>query len=497
MIYDVIILGGGIAGLYTAYLLTTKMPKMKILVLEKESYLGGRVITYRNKKMQVEVGAGRYSETHTLVRGLIHKLRLDKYESPMSSDSIFIRSKTREEMNSIIDAPSNLNHDAKLATQIMLGQPQLLSRVDQPAVQIGLDSVFGEKTQPATMLITRVLVASKLESDDVLRNMTFLDYATRVLKNREEVKFIEDSFGYYSELVVMNAYDACKLLGELNPANQFYGLSCGLDMIIKKLTSVLKKRGVTIKTSKTVEDVKWTLMTKSNINGKTKKCGGFFWNNKTRKYVLPPLTTGNKHKIICTDGTVYWGTRCVCTLPKNAIEKLKVFEPLKPMFNKIACGSLCRIYMRFAPDKDTGKMWFADIPKCTTDNELRMIIPINVNAGTIMISYSDNVYADYWKKIYEKDGEKGIEKEIGNKIYETLGVKMPKPEITKVFHWKCGVGYWGVGANSKLISDRLVKPYSEQELYICGESYSETGQQWMEGSLEMSVRVVERIFLDE
>jgi hypothetical protein len=350
--------------------------------------------------------------------------------------------------------------------------------------------MFGEKTQPATMLITRILMASKLELDDVLRNQTFIDYAKSILKNQEEVDLILDSFGYYSELVVMNAYDTCKLLDQLNPANQFYGLSCGLDMIIKKLSLLLKKRRVHIKTSKTVENVKWLPMMK------TRKSGGFFWNNKTRKYIIPPLTTGNKHKIECVDGSVYWGTRCVCTLPKNAIEKLKVFEPLKPLFNKIACGSLCRIYMQFEPDKATGKVWFAGIPKCTTDNDLRMVLPISEKTGVIMISYSDNVYADFWKKIYEKDDVKGIEKEIGKQIYETLGIKIPPPNYTKVFHWKCGVGYWGVGANSKLISDRLVKPYSEQELYICGESYSETGQQWMEGSLEMSTRVVHRMFED-
>ncbi len=482
-------MGGGIAGLYTAYLLTERMPKIKIMVLEKESYLGGRVITYRNKKMQVEAGAGRYSESHSLLRDLIQRLKLDKYETPISSESAFIRAKTREEMNTIIDAPSNLKSDMKLMTQVMLGQPQLWSDVNQPAVQFGLDVLFGEKTQPATMLITRILMASKLESDDVLRNQTFIDYATCVLKNREEVEFIMDSFGYYSELVVMNAYDTCKLLEQLNPANQFYALTCGLDMIIKKLVLLLKKRRVHIKTSKTVENVKWMPMSK------TRKCGGgFFWNNKTRKYTFPPIPSGNKHKIECTDGSVYWGTRCVCTLPKNATEKLKVFEPLKPLLNKIACGSLCRIYMRFAPDKATGKVWFAGIPKCTTDNDLRMIIPMDEKSGVIMISYSDNVYADFWKKIYEKKGEKGIENEIGKQIHETLGVEMPPPIHTKVFHWKCGVGYWGVGANSKLISDRLVKPYSEQELYICGESYSETGQQWIEGSMEMSARVVRRMF---
>ena len=36
------------------------------------------------------------------------------------------------------------------------------------------------------------------------------------------------------------------------------------------------------------------------------------------------------------------------------------------------------------------------------------MIPINKEEGIIMISYTDNVYADYWKRLYEKEGNEGI-----------------------------------------------------------------------------------------
>ena len=62
--YDIIILGGGIAGLYSAYKLSKRSPTTKILILEKENVLGGRVKTYKDKLMQVEAGACRFHSGH-------------------------------------------------------------------------------------------------------------------------------------------------------------------------------------------------------------------------------------------------------------------------------------------------------------------------------------------------------------------------------------------------------------------------------------------------
>ena len=45
--YDVVIIGGGIAGVYTMFQLKKKYPKLKVLLLEKEDRFGGRVYTFR------------------------------------------------------------------------------------------------------------------------------------------------------------------------------------------------------------------------------------------------------------------------------------------------------------------------------------------------------------------------------------------------------------------------------------------------------------------
>jgi monoamine oxidase len=64
----------------------------------------------------------------------------------------------------------------------------------------------------------------------------------------------------------------------------------------------------------------------------------------------------------------------------------------------------------------------------------------------------------------------------------------------RVFYWPCGVGYWGINANSQEISQKMIQPLIKHpNIYCCGEHFSEKNQQWMEGALETSQKVIDRI----
>ena len=64
MTYDYIIVGAGIAGLYTGLKLLKEKPSLNILILEKYNYIGGRIVTYHKDGHQWEIGAGRISMRH-------------------------------------------------------------------------------------------------------------------------------------------------------------------------------------------------------------------------------------------------------------------------------------------------------------------------------------------------------------------------------------------------------------------------------------------------
>ena len=73
MIYDYIIIGGGISGLYSAYLLSKNY---KVLVLEKNDYIGGRIkeVTFHGEV--IKLGAGISQEKNKNVLNLLNLLKI-------------------------------------------------------------------------------------------------------------------------------------------------------------------------------------------------------------------------------------------------------------------------------------------------------------------------------------------------------------------------------------------------------------------------------------
>jgi len=91
MIYDYVIVGGGMAGLSVAEGLAKR--KHKVVLLEQYPVFGGRISTEHVPKtadtpaLQYEVGAGRIFHAHKRVAALVKKYGLKTY--PIGSDSLY------------------------------------------------------------------------------------------------------------------------------------------------------------------------------------------------------------------------------------------------------------------------------------------------------------------------------------------------------------------------------------------------------------------------
>jgi hypothetical protein len=278
-----------------------------------------------------------------------------------------------------------------------------------------------------------------------------IDLAEKILK-KEDIDHIKSSFGYYSELVIMNAKDALQLIIEnLNPMLEFYILEGGLSQLIESIKKKLK-----IKIIKNIEI-------------------------KKIKYENDMFELYSNHSMIKCK-------KCICAIPTLELRKIKLFHSLDSMLSKIKCSPLCRIYSTF---KDP---WFSNLPKLSTNNNLRMIIPLGQGkVNTIMMSYTDNKFAKYWLNLYEKGKKEKVDEKIKILTKQSTGLDVPKPINTYMFYWECGVGYWGIGADSHKISKQLIKPFGELDFYVCGEHYSEKNQQWIEGALDTASEVLNLI----
>ena len=460
MKYEYIILGGGVAGLYTAYHILQKSPNSSILILEKENHLGGRIHTFSDKYMTVEAGAGRFHEKNILLFELLRELGLASKVNEISSSASFAPIENPGEfMNSILDREGAGMGSLDFLRSGMGFSPS----VDflTPIYKLFFDMALGKQNIPNAELIFRVIIASKGEPLSKLQNISFLHFAKEVL-TKEEIDFIAGSFGYYSELVIMNAADAIYLMEQhLAPTNQFYVLNGGLSQIIENLESKLvKHKHIKILTNRVVKNIHFSK---------------------------------NEFTIHCENlDTLYIGEKCICAVPNVVLQKFRIFHPVKDLLHKIDCQPLCRIYSQFPKgDVVKGEVWFKGLPKLTTNNDLRMVIPIDEKEGILMSSYTDHKFARKWKRIFDKEGEPGVNRRLVSLLKESTGRNVPLPVKSYVFYWDCGVGYWSMGANSAMVSESLIHPIKEMKLFICGETYSQQNQQWIEGALETSKKLID------
>lgn len=86
---DVLILGCGIAGLRCGLAFLHKRPTLKVVILEKYNYIGGRIVTFHKDDLQWENGAGRISSSHKKVLSLMKKYSLTKI--PLASTMMMER----------------------------------------------------------------------------------------------------------------------------------------------------------------------------------------------------------------------------------------------------------------------------------------------------------------------------------------------------------------------------------------------------------------------
>lgn len=202
---DIIIIGGGIGGLYCFYELEKKYKNLKISLFEKNNYFGGRFLTkykkIKNKNIQYEMGAGRFNDNHKLMKKLLKELKLEK-------DMIKI----------------------KADTDIL------------PTKDYNLSNKF--KNKNTFYYIDKVIKKASKEDPIKIRKLSFIEFAKTILK-ADEIKFMLDFNGYYGELYYENCYDSIKLFKEgiRNDIN-YYILKKGFSSIIKKLILKIKSKNL-------------------------------------------------------------------------------------------------------------------------------------------------------------------------------------------------------------------------------------------------------------
>lgn len=204
-----LVVGAGIAGLYTAYSLYKKFGTDEIIVIEKNNRIGGRIYTFDLEFRTIEIGAGVILDIHTNTINLAHELGLqDKLLYSKSSKS-FAQLGLKEDNNYRVLNITNLERTG--FTDIV---KDLKNKIDNKQIDINLARSYS---------LFRLL--ERTYGIDVAKKM-------------------DDEFGYDGDFK-QNAINGIDML--MNEVNTpIYFVRGGMIQIINGLRDSLQNKGIKI-----------------------------------------------------------------------------------------------------------------------------------------------------------------------------------------------------------------------------------------------------------
>jgi hypothetical protein len=202
-IYDYIIVGGGISGLFMAYMLSET--GKSILLFETTNRFGGRIYTKQEKNVQFELGSARISSNHDKVMSLLQELDLD---------------------DQLVKLPKDINY--KLSGS-----------------RVKFSSLVKELTEE-----------SKQYSKRYLESINLLQLCIDILGYKTARTF-QNMLGYDGEFEYLNAYQALRSYKQdLFTDCDYFVMKDGLSVMIDMLVSKLKERdNVKLKLEVTITDI--------------------------------------------------------------------------------------------------------------------------------------------------------------------------------------------------------------------------------------------------
>jgi cytochrome b involved in lipid metabolism len=457
-IYDYVIVGAGISGLYTANELCKKYPSAKICILEATKYIGGRLHSIKYDGLIMDGGGARFNTEQHRIISLIKELGLWDKVIPISGDTTYM--------------PINDIPNSKSSTE--------------------LKNIF--PTIDDFIVYMKKYIKEKHIKRDALINTTILDFAVEHLsKDYPKIKqHLINIYPYYSELGVLNAVEGINLFSnEFSDKTKYFILNGGLEQLAETLYNKLlelkksNKCNIDIYKDTPVLEIDGALTIAKNFQN-----GFVITTDKQDK---------NNNKI------EFIANKLILTIPKNKLLQIKItinsvknnngkdiIDKLFKNINSVQNEPLYRIYARYPIDKKTHKVWFDGMGKISTNLPIKYIIPVNYEKGVIMISYTDSKFAKYWiKQVSEGTFEATLNKQL-KQLFPDIDI--PKAKWYKHCPWISGAGYWKKGYDRKIIMPQMIEALGHHKnLYICGENYS-SHQAWVEGALETADMVLDKIY---
>ncbi len=323
------------------------------------------------------------------------------------------------------------------------------------------DTMININIKSFDKLLNKIINKDYNDINNILINKSFKTLCEEEI-GVEKTKLLIEAFGYNDEFEHINAKNGIEMFKKnFNSNLSYYILRDGLEQIIILLVEELKKKGIKILLNEKIINIEKNEL--ENIKLLTENFDNISNNFLTKNLIL--------------------------AIPRNSLLQIPFLNNISNLLNSVENSSLFRIYAVF-PKDNHNKVWFHDIPKTTTNLNIQQFIPINIESGLTMISYSDTKYAKEWQN-------NKINNLLEKEIMENIRLLFPEKKIPDPIFLKSRFIYeathlWKVNCDGNKLNERIIKPYPKMNLFICGESYS-NNQGWIEGALETSKKVIDML----
>lgn len=499
-VYDVIVVGGGVAGTYSSWRLSDhfkdKLKDKKICLMESSNRIGGRLFSMTlpdAPDLCAELGGMRYFTQQENINGLVRHLGLtpEFFVNSVSDNIIYLRRvhlRTSDFKDSL-KVPYNFRENEK-------------GKTSNEMLMMALQKVFPKIATMKQAEVREYLKTAEYQGTPVWK-WGFWNLLMNEL-SIEAYNFIKDAGGYNTETSNWNAYNALVSYSKYNANVTFYKIKEGFDAVPKKMAELFVKNGGKLNLNTRVTNLKEAI-----VNGE--KLIQVFYQGPQKE-------------------ESHFAKSVILALPKRAIELLDchcfIFASpqLVEDLQRVDQVHASKVFLWYDEEWWT-KLGFLSGPS-RTDLPLRQCYYFGTQSnstgdklkGLLMASYSDGTSVDFWEgffphSAFDKHSEtftsnerflkehilpEKMLKELTSELSELHELKVPNPKTALFQNWNddpFGGGWhmWNPNNQSWVVMPRIRHPINGVNLFICGEAYSEN-QGWVEGALQTAEKMLEEYF---
>lgn len=446
-VWDVIIVGAGISGTYIAYRLSQKYPNIKILVLEKETSIGGRLLSINPlvepSPIKIEVGGMRFFPAlQPKIGSLVQELNLIEQQIPYESppNLAYLRG-LRFPLNTIAQRAQDVynlypNEKNKTPTQLVVSADMSAAA----AANINVTDVYSSPT---------------------FNNMSYWFLLEQYLSN-EAVQLYRDSGGYNFTVDNISASVGVIEDTDLGQSGSTQTMiATGYQSLVTTLANRCPKTNVT-----------------------------FLTNTNVIKF-----TYNQQFSVVTSNQTFTSKSLWLTVLPEQLQNLYNWSTDVKLSLTKLVPWSAIKIFLSYQNTWWTSTNIQAG--RNVTDIPLRQLWMYSPNT---LLVYCDDNSVRFWLSLLPTVPTSGSEyrpawipannapvlvAEIQKQIKLLLGIDNPPPQYILWRYWNVGAHWWApsnISQNRTILSRPLG---SAVNCYISNSSYS-LSQGWVEGSLEQA-----------